>query len=146
MNRVYALILVVALLAPASVIQASEIGTRDEDDQDRRIREAVESQYVRGLQIRDFSLIRAICIEDAKLMGARDGKLRVTTLEKWSERFDPENPPFESLVAEVEKIDRAGTAAQVRIRFVVDSTREVTDFLNMVEIEGRWRVVNIIDH
>ena len=137
--------LALSLLIPSAGLQASETEPQDQDEQIRRIREAVESQYIRGLQIRDFSLIRAICVDDAALMGARDGKLRVTTLEQWSKRFDPENPPFESLESTIEKIDRAGSVAQVKIRFVVDGTRVVTDFLNLVEVEEMWRVVNIVD-
>ena len=38
-----------------------------------------------------------------------------------------------------------GTAAQVKIRFVIDPTRTVTDFLNMLKIGNTWRVVNIFD-
>ena len=135
----------ILLLVPFSALPATDGETREEDDQDRRISEVVESQYIRGLRTRDFSLITAICIPEAKLMGARDGELRVTTLEKWSKRFDPENPPFQKLDATIEKIDRVGTVAQVKIAFVIDSTEKVTDFLNMVEIDGKWRVVNIID-
>jgi hypothetical protein len=39
----------------------------------------------------------------------------------------------------------AGTAAQVKILFIVDGSRRVTDFLNLLKLKGRWRVVNIID-
>jgi len=34
-----------------------------------KIRLAVEMQYIKGLQIRDFELIRKVCIPQAKLMG-----------------------------------------------------------------------------
>ena len=116
-------------------------------DADTAIRAAVESYYVKGLQTRQFELIRTICIPEAMLMGSRqDGELRATTLDQWSARFDPARPPFNELSAEIEKIDIVGTAAQVRIDFVVDGKTRITDFLNMVKISGDWRIVNIIDY
>lgn len=111
------------------------------------IKRAVENLYIKGLQTRDFDLITAICIPQTLLMSAdEEGKLHVTTLERWSKRFDPKNPPFAHLDSCVVKIDRKGSAAQVKISFLVDSKREVTDFLHMLKIEGQWRIVNIIDY
>ena len=111
------------------------------------IKQAVEDYYIKGLRIRDFSLIKTICIPETVLMSARqDGTLGVTTLEKWSQRFDPKNPPFKKLDALIETIDKEGTAAQVKIQFIVDSQREVTDYLHMLKLEGRWRIVHIIDY
>lgn len=111
------------------------------------IRTAVEHQYIAGLQTRDFSLIEEICLPDTRLMGARDdGELRITTLEQWSKKFDPKSPPFKQLNFVISRVDRVGTAAQVRIDFTVNSTQHVTDFLNMVRVDGRWRIVNIIDY
>ncbi len=115
----------------------------EEDD----IRRAVEDLYIKGLQIRDFGLIRAVCIPETKLMGIdREGKLNVTSLDKWALRFDPENPPFEKLDHSITKIDRSGTAAQVKIVFLVNSQHYVTDYLNMLKIDGTWKIVNIIDY
>jgi len=110
------------------------------------IEQAVNGHYIRGLRLRDFDLIRTVCVPEARLMSVgADGVLRVTTLEQWSRRFDPAHPPFQNLDADILKIDRVGTAAQVKIRFVVDSTREVVDFLHMLKVDDRWRVVNITD-
>ena len=114
--------------------------------EDLLIVEAVEDFYIKGLQTRDFNLIRAICIPDALLMSAdREGRLRVTTLDDWSVRFDPDAPPFQSLEYRIAGVDRAGTAAQVKIEFLVDGA-PVTDYLNMLRLGGAWRVVNIIDY
>jgi hypothetical protein len=44
------------------------------------------------------------------------------------------------------KIDREGSAAQVKILFVVDKKQKVTDFLHMLKLDGVWRIVNIIDY
>jgi hypothetical protein len=116
-------------------------------DEEAVIERAVEEQYIRGLEIRDFELIRSICIPEARLMSnGRDGKLHLTTLDKWSKRFDPDNPPFESLESHIIKIDREGTAAQIKILFVVDSKRRVIDYLHMLKLDGKWRIVNIIDY
>ena len=45
------------------------------------------------------------------------GQLNVTTLEKWSKKFDPQSPPFKSLNYRFLKINREGNAAQVKILF-----------------------------
>ena len=111
-----------------------------------QIHRAVTDFYFKGLKERDFSLIRTICVPGAVLMSAgRDGKLRITTLDKWSKRFDPENPPFKSLAHSIVKVDREGTAAQVKILFIVDGKNRVIDYLHLLKIEGTWRIVNIID-
>ena len=119
----------------------------DADSENAAIKSAVEDFYIKGLKTRDFDLIRTVCVPEAKLMGARqNGELGVTTLDQWSARFDLANPPFQKLDYEIVKIDRVGTAAQVRIDFIVDSKTHVTDFLHMLKIKGSWRVVNIIDY
>ena len=114
--------------------------------EENKIRHIVEAQYIKALQIRDFELIRTVCIPQAKLMGVnREGQLNITTLDMWSKRFDPQNPPFKKLEYEILKIDMEGTAAQVKIRFLVNSKNFITDYLHMLKLEGKWRIVNIID-
>ena len=111
------------------------------------VREAVDSLYIKGLETRDFDLIRKICVPEVVLMSvSSDSSLNTTTLGKWSERFDPDNPPFKSLDSSISSVDISGTAAQVKIHFVVDGDRRVTDYLSMLKIGGVWRVVNIIDY
>lgn len=120
-------------------------GQQDPSDGDP-VRTAVEDYYIKGLKTRDFSLIEYICIPETMLYGVRsNGNLGSTTLERWSLRFDPENPPFKSLESEITRVDVIGTTAQVKIRFTMDG-REIHDLLNMLLIEGRWRIVNIIDY
>ena len=121
--------------------------TKASADPTAEIKRAVEDLYIKGLKTRDFSFITTICIQEAKLMSADgDGKLHITTLERWSKRFDPSNPPFQSLEYQISKVDFKGSAAQVRIDFIVDSSREVTDYLNLLKLEDQWRIVNIIDY
>lgn len=127
--------------------QAAQDQSQAGEKEKMLIKEAVEQLYIKGLEIRNFALIQAICIPEALLMSAnRSGSLNKTTLEKWKARFDPENPPFQKLESRITKIDCEGTAAQVKIRFIVDSKRNVTDFLHMLKLEGKWRIVNIIDY
>lgn len=110
------------------------------------IKDAVEQFYIKGLKERDFSLIRTICINESKLYGVRkDSSLNVTSLDQWSNKFDPQNPPFKSLDYKIKKIDFEGTAAQVKILFIINGNTEIHDFLNLLKIEGQWRIVNIID-
>lgn len=119
---------------------------QDADTAEFGIRSAVIDYYIKGLETRNFDLIRTICVPEAVMMSAGgDGKLHITTLDMWSRRFDPKNPPFESLDAAVLKIDREGTAAQVKILFIIDGKRRVTDYLSMLELDGRWRITHIID-
>ncbi len=111
------------------------------------LEQAVEGFYIKGLRARDFDLIRTVCLPEAVLMSVRsDGSLSVTTLDQWSRRFDPANPPFRQLQSSIVKIDREGTAAQVKILFVIDGERRVTDFLHMLKVDGTWRIAGIIDY
>jgi ketosteroid isomerase-like protein len=129
------------------LVQDFENEGRSPSPDETAIRDAVDSLYIRGLETRDFALIRRICVPEVVLMSAADdSSLTTTTLDAWSQRFDPENPPFESLKSSISSVDVAGTAAQVKILFVVDDERRVTDYLNLLKIGGTWRIVNIIDH
>lgn len=128
-------------------IESQKNADENQTIEEKEIREVVKNLYIKGLQIRDFELIKAICIPEAKLMSINQkGKLYVTSLEKWSKRFDPKNPPFKKLDFSILKIDREGTSAQVKILFLVDSKKYITDFLHMLKIEGKWKIVNIIDY
>ncbi len=119
----------------------------DSVDEMQAISDAVEKYYIGGIISRDFSLIRSICIEETKMYGIRkDGSLSSTTLDKWSEKFDPENPPFNSLDYQIEKVDFTGTAAQVKIRFIINGSNVVYDYLNMLKINNHWKIINIIDY
>jgi len=140
-------ILVAALLYWAVVSGAQPMSSTQSLSEEDQVRHAVESLYVKGLATRDSGLIRTICVPGTKLMGTTEGgTLNVTDLDQWSARFDPDNPPFQTIDYCVSKIDVAGTAAQVKIVFIVDSTTTVTDFLNMLKLQGEWRIVNIIDY
>ena len=147
MKRTSAVYLVVFLLGIIPVASAGlQADESDKTSDEMLIQEAVVALYIKGLQTRDFELIRAVCIPEAVLMSVGDDdKLRVTSLDTWSKRFAPAPSPFERLDYTILRIDTAGTAAQVRILFIVDGNRRVTDFLNLLKVEGRWRVVNIID-
>ncbi|HJN06153.1 MAG TPA: nuclear transport factor 2 family protein [Bacteroidales bacterium] len=147
-------ILIISLMANVSLYAldtsalhknyASAIENVDEAD---IIKKAVEQFYIQGLQERNFTLIREICINEAKLYGVRsDSSIVITTLDQWSKNFDPDNPPFKTLEYKIEKIDFAGTAAQVKILFIINGNNKIYDFLNMLKIDGSWRIVNIIDY
>jgi Putative lumazine-binding len=111
------------------------------------IKEVIEQFYIKGLQERNFDLIRAICINEAKLYGVRnDRSLNVTSLDQWSKNFNPDIPPFKTLDYKIKKIDIEGTAAQVKILFIIDNSEKIHDFLNLLKIENHWRIVNIIDY
>jgi Putative lumazine-binding len=111
------------------------------------IKEIIDQYYFKGLKERNFALIRAICISETKLYGVRkDRSLNVTSLDQWSKRFDPNNPPFKTLDYKIKKIDIEGTAAQVKILFIIDNSEKIHDFLNLLKIEKNWRIVNIIDY
>lgn len=136
--------LIIICLIGVSGFQSEHQDIRDEEI---FIQRCVTDYYIKGLQIRDFALIRKICIPEAVLMSTgRDNKLHITTLDSWSKRFDPDNPPFKNLDYSIIKIDREGTAAQVKILFIVDGKNRVVDYLNLLKIEGAWRIVNIIDY
>ncbi len=135
------------LLSPSHHAMAIQNVESNPVDEEMQIKKTVENLYIKGLISRDFSLITTVCVPQTLLMSAdQEGKLHITTLERWSKRFDPQNPPFQKLDYCIVKIDRAGSSAQVKISFLVDSKRHVTDFLHMLKLEGKWRIVQIIDY
>ncbi len=114
-----ALIVVTALalqLFPGPPGVCATATLNDEGEAEKaEIRAAVEDLYIEGLKTRDFDLIRVACVPETRLMGSRkNGELGVKTLDQWSVRFDPANLPFNKLDYEIVKIDRVGSAAQVR--------------------------------
>ncbi len=118
-----------------------------DSEEEALIRESVEVKYVGGLKTRNFNLIRSVCLEETKLMNAGDdGKLNVITLERWSKGFDPSKPPFKSLDHSILKIDRVGSAAQVKLLLTVDASKKIVDFLHMLKIDGEWKIAHIIDY
>jgi len=107
----------------------------------------VESYYIKGLRTRDFSLIRAICVPEKILYGVKqNSELNITTLNIWSAKFDPSNPPFKNLDYEIGYIDFEGKAVQVKIKFIVNHHTIIYDYLNLLKIEGQWKIINIIDY
>lgn len=135
------------LLLPANFPLRAQDQPPEAAEEDSLITEAVEGLYIKGLQTRDFDLIRTVCVPDALLMGSdQEGRLRVTTLDQWSVRFGPDEPPFQTLEYRIAKVDRTGTAAQVKIEFLVDGETSVTDYLHMLRVGDAWRIVNIIDY
>lgn len=146
MSSIGTLNIAASLAAVVFLLPATQAQGASQRGEEALIRQSVESLYIEGLKTRDFDLIRTICIPEALLMSVGNNeKLNVTSLDKWFRRFDPENPPFESLDPSILRIDFSGTAAQVKILFTVDGSRRVVDYLNMLRLEGTWRVVNIID-
>jgi len=149
MKPIKVLCLLMIFFLPAQILPqetGSENDSRIQTIEENEIKHVVEEQYIKGLQIRDFEFIRMVCIPKAKLMGVnKKGKLNITTLDKWAKKFDPKNPPFKKLDYEILKIDREGIEAQVKVKFLINSKKYVTDYLNMLRIEGRWKIVNIID-
>ncbi len=112
-----------------------------------KIKKAVIEKYVEGLKTRNFELIRNVCISETKLMNATDkGKYNLTTLDSWSKRFDPNNPPFKKLEYSILKVDRVGTAAQVKLLLIVNSKTRIIDFLHMLKLDNQWKIVSIIDY
>jgi len=148
-NTLISYSMVVDLKSELNNLQLLQINQSNNDSIDEKavIQEVVEQFYVKGLRIRDFSLIRTVCIKEAKLYGVRkDSSLNITTLDQWSKNFNPDKPPFKTLEYEIKNIDYEGTAAQVKIRFVINEKMEIYDFLNLLKINGNWKIVNIIDY
>lgn len=111
------------------------------------IRDRVERFYIKGLKSRDFSLIRAVCTPETVLQSTTSaGELNRITLDRWELRFDPARPPFQNLEYEIVQIDRSGSAAGVKIKFLLDRQRTVHDYLHLLKLNGFWKIVNIIDN
>ena len=128
------------LLLPALLAAVPEQPNAD----DAAIRAAIE-HYFRGDITRDAEQLK-IAFHPTAVLQTSDaaGKLSVLTQRDWHERVR-RTPDRERPTASILQIDRTGIAAVARTQLVFSNGR-FTDYLSLLKIEGRWKIVHKVYH
>ena len=116
-------------------------------DEEAEIRQAIENCYFRGLDEGDHSIILQLFLPETRLIFVRDGEMTIWTQEEWAQTqiFDPENRPDLAWEREIVSVDIAESAACAKVISTSEQVQFI-DYLSLLKIDGRWRVVNKIFH
>ncbi|MFI5361080.1 MAG: nuclear transport factor 2 family protein [Elusimicrobiota bacterium] len=107
--------------------------------------ETVVKEYFHGYLGADADEVGHAFHQDARLLAAEEGKLDRTDIPDWliSLRARRERGDIREASTQIAGIDRAGDAAVVKavLRF---PKFQFTDYLSLLKLDGRWRIVNKI--
>lgn len=105
--------------------------------------EEVAMAYLTSGQTGDVDLLRGAFHESARLQSVKDGRYTEWSGQEFiSWRRPGKRSEYE---ARVLSVDCAGTAAVAKVELVF-SDRRYVDYLSLLEIDGRWWIVNKIFH
>jgi sulfur transfer complex TusBCD TusB component (DsrH family) len=97
--------------------------------------------YFNGVAERDIDCMRRAFHPDCKMMYVQNGVLAQVAQEEWYERIR-NNPPAQAvLYRKIISVDITGNAASVKAETDF-TTFKFIDYLSLLKIEGRWKIVN----
>jgi hypothetical protein len=104
------------------------------------------AHYFQGQATGDGEHYRQAFHPDAKLFFVQDGKVVQWTLEEYVGR-SPGKPAADEAKRKrgIDSIDIAGDAAVVKVSLDYPTVR-FTDYMSMLEVDGRWWIVNKTFH
>ena len=103
---------------------------------------AVVSSYLYGLKHNDVDSLRAAFWPEARLLFVRrDGSLGELTQPDWYRQFAPSAGKEEEGDLVIASVETTRDVAAVKV--VETYPRSIyVDYLNLVKVAGRWRIVN----
>jgi hypothetical protein len=128
-----------ALLAAA----AADLSARWADE--AAIRQTVQ-YYFDGGKNRDSLTLRKAFHPEARMLFAREGKLVVVPIGEYITRVGSERPKpgeVDSTERKVVSVDVVGDAAVAKIELKRPDAL-LTDYMSLLEVDGRWLIVNKI--
>lgn len=108
-----------------------------------RINEVVQSYFL-GMYQRDIGLLTEVFHPEARLFGYLSGEFEKMPLSQWLEKIGQAPIPSangEAFAMQIVTIDITGAIANVKVKLLYHGL-QFTDYLSLVEIEGRWLIVN----
>lgn len=112
-------------------------------DDETKVREVV-SRYLHGLKFNDTVSFHESFWPDAKLMFVRrDGTLGQLSQAEWYRGFAASAGKEEEGQLRVVSVEVIGTAASAKVEEVY-ATSVYVDYLNLLRLNGQWRIVNKI--
>lgn len=135
--------LLLAIAAALLAAGAADLSGRWADE--AAIRQTVQ-YYFDGGKNRDSLTLRKAFHPEARMLFARDGKLVVVPIGEYitrvgSERLEPGE--VDSTERRVVSVDVVGDAAVARIELKRPEAL-LTDYMSLLEVDGRWLIVNKI--
>jgi hypothetical protein len=110
------------------------------------IEQTIEN-YFMGYQNADSEMIRTAFHQDVKLLSVEEGKLSITEMNDWIKNLDDRKARGDIRKGElkVESTDVTNHSASVKLK-IKFSAFEFTDYLSLLQIEGKWKIVGKIYH
>ena len=135
--------LLLATSAALLAAGAADLSARWADE--AAIRRTVQ-YYFDGGKHRDSLTLRKAFHPDARMLFARDGKLAVVPIGEYitrvgSEQLEPGE--VDSTERKVVSVDVVGDAAVAKLELKRPNTI-LTDYMSLLEVDGRWLIVNKI--
>ncbi len=110
--------------------------------------EKIVNLYLEGLYERKFNLLKEAFWKEARNVGVTaENDFWFKTMEFWEEKckIPPKQNTNEKRDFLVENIDVWHNSAVVRVKMVITHTQriyECTDFLSLLKIDGRWKIIH----
>ncbi len=116
-----------------------------------KLKEAL-NDYIYGAIDRDYKRIYDSWHPEAEMMSenTEDGNLKKVPRTFWKDVYEKTPPtPKTTRESEIENIDIHGSAANARIKTIIDGPEKCiifTDFINLLRLGEKWQIVNKIFH
>ncbi len=137
--RIAPLLLVTALLAGGTQVTRAQAPATPE----AQVRAVVE-RYLHGLKFNDTNDLEAAFWPDARLMFVKkDGSIGQLTQQEWYKMFAGAEGKEEQGTLKILAVDVTDNAASVKVIETYPKSVYV-DYLNLLHINGEWRIVNKI--
>jgi hypothetical protein len=118
-------------------------GQASGDSAEARVRATVET-YLHGLKHNDVASLRKAFLPEARLYFLKkDGSLGQLTQDDWYKGFAANAGKEEEGDLKIASVDITGKAASVKVEELYTGSK-YTDYLNLLEIQGEWQIVNKI--
>ena len=113
------------------------------DSAETRVRATVDS-YLFGLKHNDVESLRKAFLPEAKLYFLKkDKSLGQLTQAEWYKSFEANAGKEEEGDLKIASVDITGPGASVKVVELYPGSK-YTDYLNLLEIQGEWKIVNKI--
>lgn len=129
-----------AAQAPADSAQAAARGTEE-----AAVRATLQ-RYLNGHATGRGEEFAAAMHGEMRLMSVREGKLSQRTAAEYVALWTGRPAPDEARRRRwIESVDVTGSAAQAKI-VLEHPTARLTDYMNLLKVDGEWKIVNKIVH
>ena len=141
MRRLLLLVAMLAVAAPTVVAAQTESASHSRADSAVR---AVVERYLHGLKFNDTVSLHEAFWPEARLFAIRpNGQINELTQPKWYAMFEKSAGKEEKGDLRIASVDITGKAAAVKVVEDYPDSR-YTDYLNLLQINDRWWIVNKI--